>query len=307
MDKISVIIPVYKTEKYLEKCIKSITEQTYKNLEIILIDDDSPDDSPRICDEWALKDDRIAVYHIENKGVSNARNIALNLAQGEYIAFIDSDDYAESNMIELLYNSIKDNGSDISVCGFYGGSYNDDLLNELPLDTALKYLVTGEYVYGVLWNKLYKKQIICDLEMPPLVCCEDMVFNYFAFKKAKSISMVSEKLYHYNSRDDSASAKKFGVWAFDSVISKEIILDNECDADIRKYAVKGLINSCFVVLSGIIQSNNCYEYFDKIRQIVINHFKDVFFSGLFSKREKLKTIVLKCSKKMYVKLVIKGK
>ena len=149
MDKISVIIPVYKTEKYLEKCIKSITEQTHKNLEIILIDDDSPDDSPRICDEWALKDDRIAVYHIENKGVSNARNIALNLAQGEYIAFIDSDDYAEPNMIELLYNSIKDNGSDISVCGFYGGSYNDDLLNELPLNTALKYLVTGEYVYGV--------------------------------------------------------------------------------------------------------------------------------------------------------------
>lgn len=95
--------------------------------------------------------------------------------------------------------------------------------------------------------------------------------------------MVSEKLYHYNSRDDSASAKKFGVWAFDAVISKEIILDNECDADIRKYAVKGLINSCFVVLSGIIQSNNCYEYFDKIRQIVINHFKDVFSQVYFQK------------------------
>lgn len=106
-DKISVIVPVYKTEEYLDKCVKSIINQTYKNLEIILVDDGSPDNCPKMCDDWANKDSRIKVIHKTNGGLSSARNAGIEAAAGNYLMFTDSDDFLEDDMIEFLYNLIK--------------------------------------------------------------------------------------------------------------------------------------------------------------------------------------------------------
>ena len=113
--KISVIIPVYKVEKYLDKCVESIVNQTYKNLEIILVDDGSPDNCPAMCDEWAEKDERIRVIHKENGGVSSARNAALEVATGDYIGFVDSDDWIELDMYEYLVSLILDNDAQIAI------------------------------------------------------------------------------------------------------------------------------------------------------------------------------------------------
>lgn len=301
---ITVIIPVYKTEKYLDKCINSIVNQTYKDLEIILVDDESPDKCPQICNEWAQKDKRIKVLHIKNQGVANARNTALKIACGDYISFIDSDDYAEYDMLQILYDSIVKNHSDIAICGFFG-SKCDGLTEETDVKKALELISIGDFDYGVLWNKLYRKEILKGVEMPPLVCCEDLVFNFFAFKNAKSISVVPNEKYHYIVHSESVSKRNFGLWAFDAVKSKQIILEN-ATGPLRKYAVKGLVNSCFVVLSGMIQSNNHMERFSDIKTLIKNNAKDIFFSGLYSRREKMKTAVLLLSKKLYIKFVMKG-
>ena len=115
---ISVIVPVYKSEKYLDKCVESIVNQTYKNLEIILVDDGSPDNCPQICDEWAKRDSRIKAIHKENGGVSSARNAGLDNSSGEYIGFVDGDDFIENDFYEFLYDNLAENSADISFCSF---------------------------------------------------------------------------------------------------------------------------------------------------------------------------------------------
>ena len=115
--KISVIVPVYKVEKYLDRCVESIVNQTYKNLEIILVDDGSPDNCPVMCDEWAEKDERIRVIHKENGGLADARNAGMNIATGDYIGFVDSDDWIEPNMYEVLLKNALKYDADISRCG----------------------------------------------------------------------------------------------------------------------------------------------------------------------------------------------
>lgn len=167
-DLISVIVPVYKVEKYLDKCVQSIVDQTYENLEIIIIDDSSPDNCPAMCDAWAEKDSRVQVFHIENKGVANSRNFALSKAAGDYIAFADGDDFLEPNMLEILYRNLLVTGADIAVCGYFrqdeSGMQIPDSeksasprLEAITAEEALRQTALGEYKFGVLWNKLYKK------------------------------------------------------------------------------------------------------------------------------------------------------
>lgn len=307
-DLISVIIPVYKVEKYLDRCVNSVINQTYKNLEIILVDDDSPDNCPRLCDEWAKKDSRIKVFHIENKGVSNARNIGMENATGDYIGFVDSDDYIEKDMFESLINDMADTSCEISVCGYQinDGISEDDkdnIVKSVSQTEALRLIAQGDYKYGVIWNKLYKASLIKDIKMPPLVCCEDLVFNYYAFKKALHIVESDKKKYHYMQNQDSVTKGNFGIGAFDAVRSKEIILNSEKGTELEPYAVRGLISSCFVVLSGVIQSNLCLDKYDYLRDIIVSHKNEILRSPMYTKLDKIKTILLFLSKKLYNKLI----
>ena len=161
MKLISVIVPVYNTEKYLEKCVMSILNQTYKNLEIILIDDGSTDNSPQICDSLAEKDNRITVIHQPNGGVSSARNTGLDNTHGDYIMFVDSDDYIAPNMIEFLSENIGD--TDIAMCGYNSVDENGNLSPQenvtvadgiISIDTFWNYFYTDTRIYYVtLWAK----------------------------------------------------------------------------------------------------------------------------------------------------------
>lgn len=305
MDKISVIIPVYKTEKYLNKCVESITGQTYKNLEIILVDDDSPDSCPQMCDEWAEKDGRIKVLHIENKGVANARNKALEIASGSYVAFADSDDFAEKDMIETLYRLAEKENCDIAVCGFYGGEY--EAARALPAisraEDALRLIAQGDFAFGVLWNKLYKAEVIKGVKMPPLVCCEDLVFNYFAFKNARSVCTTNEKKYHYIRHKSSTTVQRFNSGAFDAVKSKKMILDDAKGGANEKYAVKGMVNSCFVVLSGAIRAGGFDEECIRLRKIILSYKNEILKSRLYSKKDKFKALVLLFSIRLYSRII----
>ena len=163
-DLISIIIPVYKVEKYLEKCIESVLKQTYTNLQIILVDDGSPDNCGKICDEYAKKDSRIEVIHKINGGLSDARNVGINRANGRYIGFVDSDDYIKEDMYEKLINLIKEYNADVSICNLYdvfdGKEYvrnKDNGIHEYSRIDILKEILLDKNIQSYAWNKLYKK------------------------------------------------------------------------------------------------------------------------------------------------------
>lgn len=303
---ISIIVPVYKTEKYLNRCVESIINQTYKNLEIILIDDSSPDHCPKMCDDWAVRDERIKVLHIENKGVANARNQGLNIAAGDYIGFVDSDDYIEPEMYEYLIGELKTNPCDIAVCGYQINTEEKGMPGShiVSAEDALKRIVMGDYKYGVLWNKLYTRQVVQKVAMPHLVCCEDLVYNYYAFRNAQKVVESDFRLYHYVNNASSTTNDSFGEGAFDAVRSKEIILtDGGLYKELIPYAVYGYVMSCFVVMSGVISNQKCLDRYDELRNGILKYKKEILFSKLYSGRVKMKTFVLWLSPKLYNRFI----
>ena len=299
MKKVTVIIPVYKAEKYIERCIESITAQTYGNLEIILIDDDSPDNCPQICDDWAKRDSRVKVLHIENKGAANARNQGLKIATGDYIGFVDSDDYIDNDMYDYLVSLLENNDADISVCSY---QINDtdrggESVSVLDHPDALKRVVTGDYMYGVLWNKLYKRALIEDLEMPDLKYCEDLVFNYFVFKNAAKVAVGGLKPYHYFQNTGSSIHENFGVSNYDAITARRIILNDvehlEMDhKEIYNNALRSFILSCYVFISRSIRCNACWELAKKARREIVAFKQDILKRKSFSVKDKLKTIII---------------
>lgn len=222
--KISIIIPIYKVEQYLYRCIESVVNQTYQNLEIILVDDGSPDNCPKMCDDWAEKDKRIKVIHKENGGVSSARNLGLEKATGDYIAFVDSDDILDKEMIQKLYSSVVENNSDLSMCK-YSLIYEKDnriiIVDEFNLIKAEKekifeYLFKSERknkkgiirtpsIMGSVCRILYKKTILKGLKFEKLKICEDLNFLIDLLKLNPKISIVNEYLYYYFQRETSSS------------------------------------------------------------------------------------------------------
>lgn len=209
---ISIIVPIYGVEKYLNKSIKSIVEQTYENLEIILVDDGSLDNCATICDEWAKKDKRIKVIHKVNGGIADARNVGIAAASGDYIGFVDSDDYIEKEMYEKLYRTIKQENADIVMCNLEKLEENG---TKILLDSPIKNeifdgkeairRISGDYswYYIVLWNKLYARDILGDIVFPMGKIHEDeFVFHRIYFKCDKIIS-IGDKLYNYIRRNGS--------------------------------------------------------------------------------------------------------
>ena len=304
-DLISIIIPIYKLEKYLDRCIESIVNQTYRNLEIILVDDGSPDRCPSICDEWAEKDSRIKVIHKENGGVSSARNAGLDIAKGDYIGFVDGDDYIRADMYKTLFDEVSKNNCDIVVCSYQMN--NEDVGNDgfsrIRKFDAMILIATGDYKYGVLWNKLYKRSVIKDIKMPPLECCEDLIFNYYVFKNAENISETGLRLYHYEQNESSVTKHTFAKGAFDALKSKEIMLENEKETELEKYAVRGLISSCFVLLSRIVTSNSFFDKYDYIRDYILKYKKQILSSNLYTNKEKIKVLVLEKSRVLFNLLI----
>ena len=201
---ISVIIPVYKVEKYLDSCVESVVGQTYQNLEIILVDDGSPDHCPEMCDAWAEKDKRIKVIHKQNGGVGSARNEGIKLASGEWVWFIDSDDTIEENAITLLSDVFAQN-PDLIV-------FNKEENEVYRKDTCFFDEYYFRYRFGFEpWNKMYKLNIIRENELffdTRETIGEDLLFNIIYYKYAKKYVFTDLKLYHYTIRENSAMGEK---------------------------------------------------------------------------------------------------
>lgn len=207
---ISIIIPVYKVEKYLEKCIQSVINQTYENLQIILVDDGSPDNCGKICDEYAKKDHRIEVIHKSNGGLSDARNKGLEIAKGEYIGFVDSDDYIESDMYEVLYNLLKQYNVDVSICNFYTVSQGkiaiknaDNGIKEYNRIEILKEILLDNNIQSYAWNKLYKKELFNEIKYPVGKKYEDIGTTFYLLEKCNKVVVTGKPEYYYINRQGS--------------------------------------------------------------------------------------------------------
>ncbi len=235
--KISVIVPVYKVEPYLRKCLDSIVGQSYENREILLVDDGSPDSCGAICDEYAQKDPRVQVIHKENGGLSSARNAGLDAAGGHWIAFIDSDDWVEPDFLEYLLLGAKGYGADLAVCAYWW-EYPDrseklgyDRPTRLTARQALEALLRDKQLTNHAWNKLYRRELFEGVRFPEGRVYEDVATVYRLVERAMTVAVLPEAKLHYR-MNPAGIVKANGIenfldyWA----VSKE-----RCDALLPRY------------------------------------------------------------------------
>lgn len=237
---ISVIVPVYNVEKYLHRCVDSIIHQSYHNLEIIIVDDGSTDDSAVMCDEYSALDNRIVVIHKQNGGLSSARNEGIDIAHGEYLSFIDSDDYIDKFMLEKLYTALTENDADISVCN-YQNVYENDFQGMHIVNQEIKFNVVTpleaisktdnlEQMYSVVaWNKLYKKELFLNIRYAEGYIHEDAIIMHRLFGECEKIVIIPDRLYFYQRRNGSIMGIGFNIERLDLVraMSDQIIFYHE--------------------------------------------------------------------------------
>ncbi|MDP4119700.1 MAG: glycosyltransferase [Bacillota bacterium] len=225
---VSIIVPNYNVEELLPRCVDSLLNQTYQNLEIILVDDGSPDRCPEICDEYAKKDSRIKVVHKQNGGLSDARNAGYEYVHGEYVAFIDSDDWVAENFVESLYNAIQREGSDIADCNVVKVYSEKDILplqSDCDIKTyntqeALSLLIGDRVFKQHVWNKLYKSSIGLSVLFEKGKYHEDEFWTYQVFAKAKKITKIDSVLYYYLQRESSIMGQTYNLKRLDSIDAK---------------------------------------------------------------------------------------
>ena len=309
---ITVVVPVYKVEKYLKKCIDSIIKQTYKNLDIILVDDGSPDKCGKICDNYSKKDSRITVIHKENGGLSDARNVGIKKAKGDYITFIDSDDYIDNNYVETLYKYIKIDNADLCIGShrviYPNGTIIDKSTNKFFSSNSELILEKILYDDGVdlsAWGKLYKTRLFRDIEFPVGRLFEDAATTYKLVDKANKIYVCSIPLYNYIIRDDSITNKSFSTKKIDLIISTNEMtdfirnkykkLDKACD--------RRLLYSYFSTLTQLIKCDTSNKKIEKelIKYINSNKLK-VLFDYKAPKRDKMAILALSFGVSFYKKM-----
>ena len=215
---VSVLIPVYNSDKYLERCLNSISNQTYRHLEIIIVDDGSTDKSSSICDEFCKKDSRARVYHNENHGISYTRNFALDHTKGEYVFWIDSDDYVAHNAVELLLDYSQEYDSDYVICQYKKGDEDDykfirdkSQILSLSSSEALNLIYEDDYRSFLLvtcWGKLIKKDVYNGVRFPDGYIFEDVATSHYVLNNCKRIIMINDCFYYYYQIKDSILGKK---------------------------------------------------------------------------------------------------
>ena len=251
---ISVVVPVYKAEKYLDKCISSIAEQTYRNLEIILVDDGSPDDCPAICDRWAQRDKRIKVIHCENGGGARARNIGIDASRGEIIAFVDSDDYIAHDMYEYLH-SLMDEDVDVSECAILltdGDGAEFDSASDSKETVicssceAMRHHINDSIFRQTPPNKIYRRSALGDIRFTEGKRIDDEFFTYRVIGASRRLVHSRRRLYAYRQQEGSVMHAGFSPFRLQAVEAKLLRLRyvEERYPELLSVARVNLINTC---------------------------------------------------------------
>lgn len=224
--KISIIVPIYNVEKYLNRCIKSILNQEFKDFELILVDDGSQDNCSKICDEYSLIDNRVKVIHKTNGGLSSARNAGLEIAKGYYIGFVDSDDWISKDMYKVLYELCVKYDCDIAEC-CYKKVYDEGNIKEIKSGYDIKMLSNLEVLEEmykdsfagstVSWNKLYKNELFKNIKFPEGKLNEDQFTTYKLYYKSKNIVAINRCMYYYYQSNESITRSKFSIKRLDAI------------------------------------------------------------------------------------------
>ena len=311
---ISVIIPVYNVEKYLDKCVKSVINQTYKNLEIILVDDGSPDNCPQMCDDWAKKDSRITVLHKENDGVSSARNAALDIASGDYIGFVDSDDYIEKIMYEELVFASGNQKFDIVRCNYYE-NYPNKYEKEIGGDQIKKFdssidlkksILLCEDLYTIT-NGIYKRSTVGKIRFRKKInIAEDLLFNFDINSVANNKIIINKFLYHYQMNQESVMHTDNPEKFMDIVKVAQIIWNQEIGCvelydSLCEYYVTALFSSIYYLIKFNYYNDSLYMYVKSLLKNKMNYFR----KAKISTRNRFKLILLFCFPNIFKMLVIR--
>jgi len=315
---ISVIVPVYNVAQYLEKSIASIQQQTYQNLEIILVDDGATDESGRLCEQIAEQDERVLVYHKENEGLSQARNDGLKQAHGDYVIFIDSDDYIHPEMIASLYQQLVKEDADVSSCGVmnvYANSESPQTENQddyFICDTEIflrEYLI-GEKIPGTICNKLIKKEIAAQLTFPKGLIYEDAYYHFDLIKVAKKYVVNTKPYYYYFHRGDSITTKPYTEkdLAYIDIYQKfytEIVKEYP---NLTEVAFFRLAYAHFFILDKMLLDDNFKEFKDypRIYGYLKKHAFAIFKNTIFRKGRRISALALFVNVRLYRILLFKN-
>lgn len=309
MKKISVIIPVFRVEKYLTRCINSVVNQTYKNIEIIIVDDGSDDKCPEICDSWAKKDNRIKVIHKKNGGLSSARNAGLSIATGDYISFVDSDDWLELEMYEILYKALIGNQQcEIAECKYRKATDETDFLDDLEkvhyqiLDNNKImdkfYRVGNNYFNPVVWNKLIKKELLIDFKFANTLN-EDWEATFDWYRKTNNLIFVDKILYNYYFNRTGIVNSKFKKQRLEylSVWDRLIVKTEKFYPRYVKYAQFQKTRAYFTLLSQYIfngAEKNNQEYKDIYNMLKTHVIRDfwILLNGLHPNSRKILLLLI---------------
>ena len=316
MDKVSIIVPVYNVETYLSYCVDSLRQQTYKNIEIILVDDGSTDSSGEICDQYAREDDRIKVLHIENGGLSNARNTGVKESSTDWIVFIDSDDYYDHRAIEYLVKLRDKYRVDlvatpvIEVRNYensdFLGDFREKYSGKLDRRTALEQMFYGNYVGTHSGGKLYKKEILLRFPYPNGMLYEDLSLAYEHIASCENIAVSALNLYKYYRRPGSIVNSKYSDRLLDFYKAMEwnrsyIERDYPNDKEMRRALnVRYVFNGLHVVHAML--SSGMYSDVNKIRKEYIRYFNDIIPNPNITGKNKVKYLMLLVSPKLYEKI-----
>ena len=306
--KISIIVPIYNSEKDLDQCIESIVNQTYKNLEIILVNDGSTDNSVNICKKWESNDSRIVLIDKQNEGVAKARNDGLKRATGNYIGFVDHDDFIDSNMYEIMLEDMLEHNADIVMCSSTGiyedGStikgYPSYKSFEIDKKELIKRMQSYEKIFcSSVWSKLYKREVIGELEFDTeIILGDDYYFNGIAYTNIDKLYYDERSLYNYRIREGSISRRKVDKHFFDKYLVMDKLSDyyeknnigKSEDFDEMRFGISYEILYGLYVYGGdrktkkewkkIFKSNskkyNARRFKDRVKIFMMNHFTSVY-------------------------------
>ena len=311
---ISVIVPVYNVEKYLERCVKSIAAQTYKDLEILLIDDGSTDESGKMCDDFQQTDSRIKAFHKQNGGLSDARNYGIEHSAGEFISFVDSDDYIDEKMLETLHRLITENDADLAVCSAMDVFEGKEItqvkeIKEFNLNKveSYKYMLRGDGIPSAC-NKLYKRQTVGDVRFPVGKLYEDGFFTPQILKRVEKTAVTSKPMYYYFRRADSITTKPFRKGDLDVIeaYDKCVKQVKELCPEALPYAEFRYRNAYFNVLDKMLMRDDCKEIpeYKQVVKYLKKHTAQIVKDPGFGKMRKIAAVALKFSVPLYKNILL---
>lgn len=307
--KVTVVMPIYNVRPWMERAVDSVLGQTYRNIEVLLVDDGSTDGCGELCDRYAGQDPRVRVIHQANRGLSSVRNVGISQAAGDFLCFVDGDDYIELDTLEMQVNNIRKYGAEIACCGFYletedGKKTPQDGTESVLVCTGAEgkeHLLKGHFAFPSMCNKLYARRLFPYMKNDETIrYTEDYLANYFTLPQARCIVVEDRCKYHYVQRRGSYVLAKLNEGQFDALRVSEIVMEGEKDhPELLPYCTRRRLVIVLSLVNRIIKSGSFRERRASLEQEFLRHKKEILTSGLYGRKERFAARLMALSPALY--------